>query len=191
MTFRFNPDTHEYFLADKPLLSVTRVLERAGLVSYPSATDYHKERGTFVHRASEMVDRGTLDWAALDPVLIPYCEAYRKFVEEARPEIVLSETPMYHGTYLYAGTFDRVIRLNGITSLIDLKTGSPHPATALQVAAYSELVRVNADIVCSKHFVLHLRDDATYKLQEINDVKRNFRVFLAALSVARWKEENL
>jgi len=150
------------------------------------------DRGTYVHAATEMIDKGTLDWNALDDTLRPYCEAYSKYCQSANMgEILISERPMYHAQYLYAGTLDRVVKMNGLTSLIDIKSGSPHPATALQVAAYAELVRANEDTHVSKGYVLYLRDDGTYRLDEVKDLKRNLQIFLAALTVVRWKEENL
>jgi hypothetical protein len=193
MTLRFVEETHEYFLAEKSLLSVTEVLSKAGLLNYPASTGYHMERGAFVHRATEMIDKGTLDWDSLDGHLRPYCEAYKRFVDDVKPEIILSEKPMYQPNYFYAGTPDRVVKMNGLTTLIDIKSGSPHPATVLQVAAYADLIGRNylEDIYISKAYVLYLRDDATYRLDEVKDLKRNLQIFLAALTVVRWREENL
>lgn len=189
--FRFVEESHEYFLGDRKLPSVTQVLKEAGLLYYPASSSYHMERGSFVHRATEWIDRGTLDWDSLDDTLRPYCEAYAKFCRDVNPEPILSERPLYHAQFLFAGTLDRVVKMNGFTSLIDIKTGSPHPATALQVSAYAELARVNEDIHFLKCFSLHLRDDGSYRLDEIPDARRNLQIFLAALSVVRWKEENL
>ena len=191
MTFRFLEETHEYFLADTPIRSVTQVLADVGMVDYRFGNENAALRGTYVHRATEMIDKGTLDWEGLDDILRPYCEAYRKWKEEAHPEIILSEKPMYHAKYLYAGTLDRVIRLNGSLVLIDIKTGVPSAATSVQVAAYIELARVNEDMHIFKGYVLHLRDDGTYRVNEVKDLKKQFQIFLAALTVARWRREHV
>lgn len=186
--FRFDPDQHQYFLGDRRLESVTEILGNTGIADYRWSSEEAMLRGTYVHKATEMIDRGTLDWSALDPILLPYCVAYQKFIEDKRPEILLSEEPMFHAQHMYAGTLDRIIVMDGITSLVDLKTGVPHRATAIQVAAYRELVRVNRDTVLTKCFSLHLRDDGTYRLDPIGDLRQNFSIFLAALTVERYKE---
>lgn len=192
MIFRFVEETHEYFLGDRPIPSVTQVLQGAGLLNYPASLADAKLRGTYVHRATEMIDRGTLDWETLDPILRPYCEAYASFCSAMNmEEILISEKPMYHSSFHFAGTPDRVATINGVRAVIDIKSGSPHPATALQVAAYRELVRDHEAIPFLKGFSLHLRDDCTFRLDEIADLNRNYQIFLAALSVVRWKEEYL
>ena len=191
MTFSFDPESHTYTLDGRTLLSVTSILKEAGMLVYPSGMQDAMMRGRYVHSATEMIDRGTLDWELLDDTLLPYCTAYQKFLLDKNPEILLSEKPMYHAGHLFAGTPDRIILMDGITSLIDLKSGTPHPATALQLAAYKEMIRVSEDIHCAKCFSLHLRDDGTYRLDEMKNLKTNYNLFLAALAVVRWKKENL
>ena len=190
-TFRFNEEDHSYWIGEQRIPSVTGILRDAGLLNYHGSSDYHMERGTFVHRATEMIDKGTLDWDSLDDTLRPYCEAYQKFIDDVKPKIILSEKPMYHPQFMYAGTLDRMVKMNGLTSLIDIKSGSPHPATALQISAYAELIGINENVYVSKASVLYLRDDGMYRLDEIKDLKRNLQIFLASLTVVRWREENL
>lgn len=187
--FSFDPETHIYTLDGVELISVTRVLELSGISDYRFSNEEAKTRGSYVHRATEFIDSGSLDWETLDPVLAPYCKAYQSFIEDKRPEIILSEKPMYHAGHLYAGTPDRVVRMDGFNCLIDVKTGVPNRTTAIQVAAYREMVRVSEDIHCAKCFSLHLRDDGNYRLDEIKSLKTNYQVFLAALTVVRWKRE--
>jgi hypothetical protein len=139
-----------------------------------------------------MVDKGSLDWDALDPVLLPYCEAYQSFIEDCRPEILISEKPLYHAQRLYAGTPDRVVKMNDRMVIVDVKTGALNPANWLQVAAYRELVHVNEDISATQGAILCLQDDGKYRLKTSNlkDMKRDYQIFLAALTVVRWKKEN-
>jgi len=189
MNFRFDAENHEYFLDDRRLESVTEILERSGIADYRFSNEEAMLRGTYVHTATEMIDRGTLDWETLDPILRPYCEAYQRFIEDKRPEILTSEKPMWHPAHFYAGTPDRVALMDGIVSLIDLKTGIPNRATAIQIAAYRELIRMNDGIVCRKSFSLHLRDDGTYRLDALPGGVHEYNIFLAALTVVRWKKE--
>ncbi len=187
--FEFREEDHSYWLDGRRLESVTEILSLSGIADYRFSNGEAMTRGSYVHTATEMIDRGTLDWSILDDTLRPYCEAYQRFIEDKRPEILLSEKPMYHAQYLYAGTLDRIIVVDGTTMLIDLKTGVPNRATAIQVAAYRELVKVNHDTVLTKCFSLHLREDGTYRLNPIENLRQNFSIFLAALTVERYKKE--
>ncbi len=189
MIFRFAEEDHSYWLGELRMESVTETLVDAGMIDRRFFTEESRTRGKYVHTAAEMIDRGTLDWDALDDTLRPRCEAYAKFCRDANPEILLTETPMHHPVYFYAGTPDRIVKINGTRMLIDLKTGVPVPATALQLAAYKELIRANGTGFCSKCSALYLRDDGSYKLHEYPDHARNLQIFLSALTVARWKKE--
>jgi len=190
MTFRFVEADHSYWLGEKRIPSVTGILRDAGLLNYHGSSDYYMGRGTYVHAATVMIDKGTLDWNALDDTLRPYCEAYRKFIEDARPEVLISERPMYHAAFLYAGCPDRVLMMNGRTVVVDIKSGVPIPANWLQISAYRELIAVNEDIHATQGGTLSLQDDGKYRFRTCNlkDMKRDFQIFLAALSIVRWKE---
>jgi hypothetical protein len=191
VTFRFLPDTHEYFLGDRRLESVTEILGGATLTDYRFSQEWYMARGRYIHAASEMIDRNSLDWTTLDPVLVPYCEAYRSFVEDCRPIVAVSEKPLYHAQHLFAGTPDRVVRMYDRMVVIDIKSGAPIAANWLQVAAYRELVQVNEDIHATQGAILCLQDDGKYRLKTCNlkDMKRDYQIFLAALTVVRWKKE--
>jgi len=191
MTFRFDPEKHEYFLDDRRMESVTEILGDAGLTDYRFSQEWYMTRGKYIHSASEMIDRNTLDWTTLDPVLVPYCEAYRSFVEDCRPVVAVSEKPLYHATHLFAGTPDRVVKMHDRMVIMDIKTGLPVAANWLQVAAYRELIHVNEDISPVQGAVLCLQDDGKYRLKTCNlkDMKRDYQIFLAALTVVRWKKE--
>lgn len=175
------------------MLRVTEILREAGMVDYSFSNEEAMTRGTYCHTATVMIDRGTLDWEGLDDTLRPFCEAYAKFCRDVNPEVILSEQRFDHPQYQYTGQVDRIFRIGGkmansATWLVDLKTGSPVPAVDLQVAAYRELPHGHTITKCC---VLYLRNDATYRLVESKDHRRNFNIFLAALSVVRWRKENL
>jgi len=195
--FSFNPDTHVYTLDGTQIPSVTQVLSDVGMVDGRLFTEEARVRGTYVHRATEFIDSGSLDWEALDPALFPYCTAYMKFIEDIRPEILLSERPLYHPDFKYAGTLDRLMKFGGSVAIVDFSTGDPLPTKEIQVSAYRELMWSNRFTEIGNHFIskgftLWLRNDGTYRLSnpiDIKDMVRKFNIFLAALTVVRWKKE--
>lgn len=188
-TFSFDPESHIYTLDGKVLPSVTEILKEAGLLAYAGPAEYQRLRGTYIHRATELIDIAMLDWEGLDKSLRPYCDAYVRFLEETRFAPEMSERSLYHPGLLYAGTIDRVGILDGRHVLIDIKTGFPHPATDLQLAAYYELIRPHVRV--ARCLALYLRGDGSYGLAETPDVHASFDIFLSALTVVRWRKENL
>lgn len=82
--------------------------------NYTGENEYQRDRGSKVHKMIELYNNGELDEDTLDPVLQPYLESY-KLADKLE--------------------FDDLI--------IDYKSGSKHPCTGLQLAGYTELVKVN------------------------------------------------
>ena len=140
--------------------SVTTILE-----AYPKDASYFKwikevgsdadtirdeagKRGTIVHELTERYDMGyeiscvdeqgrpqykMLEWAMF--------ERYVDFTNEFKPNVELMELHMASEKLGYAGTLDRVIKLNGKNYLVDIKTSnSIYPSYWLQLAAYRELL---------------------------------------------------
>jgi hypothetical protein len=69
-------------------------------------------------------------------------ERYVDFIKTYKPEIDAMEFHMISEELGYAGTLDRIIRLNGKTMLLDIKTSnSIYPMYWLQLAAYHELLK--------------------------------------------------
>ena len=79
----FNAEKHEYSLpTGEVLISVTQVIDRSGLVDTSHFTEFHRMRRQAVHMACEYDDRGCLDESSIDPRILPYVEAYRRFKAE-------------------------------------------------------------------------------------------------------------
>jgi hypothetical protein len=108
--FKFIQDGHLYLLDGNPLVSVTTCLP----YNYMKDNTDAMLKGTYVHEMARLWIMGNLDEEILDPVLKPYLEALKGFMRDS------------------AGM--------GICGVIDIKSGSPHPCTELQISAYVELV---------------------------------------------------
>jgi hypothetical protein len=180
----FDEEKHLYILGDRELLNVTRVLPDDKRRVDP----FYLQRGKLVHLATALFDHDELDEDSLDERIRPYLDAYVKFKRETGFEPKEIELPLYHPKYLYAGTIDRIGKLNGSQDLIDLKTGGKAKDDELQLAAYWELCRVSY-IKIRRVFDLYLHENGTYNLvPPETSPKLLLPVFLASLTVARWKE---
>lgn len=208
-TLRFDAHQHKYYVGDRELISVTTLLKVMGLQWYPNneAVRLKMELGSYVHEITERYDmtRLRIGTKRLNPEAIykndvirkengmhealPYFEAYKKFLQDIDCEVIEVEKRYYHPAWFYAGTIDRLVRLNGQLAILDLKTGIPIPATALQIGGYAELYK-HWHGVTPKGHVLYLQKDGGYKLKEIERIPEQSNMFLSALSVHHWKQKN-
>lgn len=164
-------------------LHVTEALSLGGLVDATWFTDEARTRGIYVHEGARLADLGILDRESLDPVLIPYMDAYRRFVEQARPRWGLIEYPIEDRTLGYVGRLDRA----NDTTICDIKTGAPQWWVAVQCAAYR---RCLPGAYNRKQFVLELRDDGTYRYTPTAEIsglsdREAERLWLSVLHVAQ------
>ena len=177
--------THLYTLGDRKLISVTQGIS---ILDTRWRDPWYLERGRLIHLACEYYDRDELDEDKLDPQIGPYLEAYVKFKSDTGFLVRLIEHKLYHPQYLFAGRIDRTGILNSVEDLIDIKSGTKVDTDELQGAGYWELCRVN-NIPVKKVFDLYLRENGTYSLVEIKNPKLLLPVFLAALTLTRWREK--
>lgn len=191
--FEFMEAEHIYLMGGVKIPSVTQVLP----YNYHGDNTAAMTKGSYVHQMIELEAQGILDEETLDPQLMPYLGAYRRFRAEHE--------------------------LNGI---YDVKSGSPHPCTDLQLAGYSLLVNENADKfegdllkspifelrLCSsvwgfagtpdivalesvpcvnvKIYAVYLKDTGSYKLEQVKgNLRHNQQMFLAFLQTYKWKKE--
>jgi hypothetical protein len=139
----FNEASHTYTVSGVKYPSVTQIISGMGLYGDTSFfTDESRNRGTFVHRIIQWHLSGELDESTIDPVLRPYFDAWLKFEKEAAYVSDICENVMASEIYHFAGTVDHIGHLNGYFCLIDVKTGVPAPATALQLGGYEILVKM-------------------------------------------------
>jgi hypothetical protein len=148
---------------------------------------WYLTRGTFVHRACELADMGELDPESIDPAIQTRVDAYWRFRNESefQPEII--EKRFTHSRYQYTGQIDRAGELNGKKILLDIKSGVESVTDNLQGGAYWGLLE-DAKIQVFRVHVLYLKEDGSYRLTEVENIRKMFNVFLAALTLFNFKE---
>lgn len=121
------------------------------------------DRGTAVHRATELLDKtGT---AEISEDYAPYLTAYAAFRREHEVEWELIEHADYHPEYGYAGTIDRYGKVDGIPTLLDIKTTYTvyKPLCGASLNLYRLMLQARQKCV-ERLLILHLKKDGTYKL---------------------------
>ncbi len=185
----FEPVEHVYRANGVIVPSVTQILEildECWRVP-PDALRRAADLGTAVHLACELDDRDDLDEDTLDPIVAPYLAAWRRFRLETgfAPEMV--EQRVFHPSYQYAGTLDRVGTVAGKRSVLDIKSGESWPSHGPQTAAYQQALLAAGEKTVSRCAV-YLRADGTYRLQALTG-KSDWAVFLACLTIRKFKEQ--
>jgi hypothetical protein len=180
-------DKHEYYLDGNPLDGVTSIIRDSGLMpSYmPDDLEWYLERGSAIHLATELYDKGTLDESTLDPRIAGYLESWKQskhYYPNERIEVQLADP-----VYWYAGTVDRL-------PLLDIKSGSPATWHRIQLSAYWGLCKANkidADLYSNPKAVYLQEDGSIAKVVSytIKDMIEGLKIFQCALVIVRARRE--
>lgn len=106
----------------------------------------------------------------------------------SRPEIIASEMPIFSKKYGYAGTLDRIYRIDNKYVLYDDKTsGTIYDHFKLQIASYANAVEEMTDIEISEIAVLQLgaKNKNNYRVALYPDWRDHFQAFLNVFET--WK----
>ena len=192
MNLKFDEKAHRYTINGKPVPGVTTVLREAGLMDLRFADELAMGRGTAVHEEIEKDARAEIEGRIDVEVrvehllgsnpLTPYFRAWQEFKRQSKIEILETEERVGNEVYRYAGTVDLRVKLYKEESIIDIKTGGKSPWHPLQTAGYAECYDRPL-----RRFALYLRKDESYSFVE-HTTREDRYVFLAALSIARWKQ---
>ena len=165
-----------------------------------AARDAAAVRGTKVHALADKLANG--HEVTVPDELAGHVDACVKFLDEWNPQPILTETPVYHDTYLYAGTLDLLAGMDdgegqGMQSwLLDFKTSKSgvYGETAFQLAAYANAtwcLKADGTIgpmpIVDRYAVVWLRSDG-YDLYEYHVDRSVFREFLYIQQCAKAAE---
>lgn len=172
---------------------VTETLEMAGIVDVSAfsripATVLEKarERGNIVHRCTEAIDRGeaydAADYAG-------YIEAYQTFKRERSfvPLLIEHEIRGSIDGMRFVGMCDRVGYLNGVETVIDIKSSyKPASSWPIQTAAYAWGMWGEFHRESRKRAVVFLKKTGEYELLVHNQHSDNV-IWKFALAITYWK----
>lgn len=186
----FNEERHEYRLDGLLIPNVTTVLQSVGMVDYScidrDVLEYAQTRGQYIHQATALYDQNDLDEERLSPPLKPYLEAWKRFRLESGFVPGEIEKQSHHPTYLYAGTADRVGKINGKPAIVDIKPPLSKPWWQIQTAAYALMWFPG---MVPFRMAVSLHPDGMYRAHRHVDPKDK-HIFLSALAVHNWKQNH-
>jgi hypothetical protein len=188
----FDPEKHEYRVAGRIIPSSTQILKDCKLFDFDAIPrevgEEAMDRGSKLHLMLEYLDKGELDESDIDPVLVPYRDAYGEFCETRKFSPALIEYAFYH-EWGYCGTLDRTGTFaEDDRVLIDIKTGEAEvkKPVGLQLVSYANKLE-NPRLY--RRIALRLSRKGTYRITEFKraDFERDLACFRAALNIYNWK----
>ena len=169
-------------------------------------------RGSVVHELTERYDAGEevtfvnqyggpqykmLEWSMF--------ERYVDFCKNHKFEVDMMEAHMTSKKLGFAGTVDRVIKFNGKTMLLDIKTSNNiYPSYWLQLAAYNELLK-ETGVECEQVGILWLnaKTRTTGKngavqgvgwqlvTRDMKEVKKDYKLFKGTYELWKFMNEDI
>lgn len=137
----FDEKEHLYHSPDGMRLEgVSDILsgELGGFDGFPESAAM---RGHDVHRAIQFYNENDLNESTIPEEAAGYLDCFKRAKEHHNIKIIQNEIMRYHPKYLYAGRMDAIVEINGITGVIDYKTGGPDKRNKWQLAMYLELIK--------------------------------------------------
>lgn len=189
---KFDESTHTY--ADdsgRSIPGVTSMIEAAGLYDSDCFDESAALRGTTVHVATAMYDRGVpIADGRLAKEYQPYLDAWIDFRETTKFAIQLVEVPVQSKVWGFAGMLDRTGRMDGgPLTLVDIKTGAVQAWHRIQTAAYG-LAFSEPIGPCPNRMCVYLSGDGKWKMDS-HESDDDAMVFRAIATLNQWKENNL
>lgn len=105
---KFEPEGHVYTYRGEHWPSITQILKAEGFIDTSHYDTWSRDKGSMVHLACKYHLLDELDEETLDPVIIPYLDAFKRFLSESDFWVHKSEMPGVNTTYRYSGTPDLV-----------------------------------------------------------------------------------
>lgn len=184
------------WIADQGITEADRIKKEAGI------------KGDKIHQATETIDKGlpidiikdkflNKDRGELEELTADEVEAvlsYRDYLDEVNPEIVTNEMVVFSD--IYAGTLDRIYRINGQIWIIDIKTSqSIWKDMIIQLSSYSHadidyfsLGITDEEWKNRKLAILQLGYQKNKKFWKFTEVQDRYDLFEIAYKT--WQEEN-
>lgn len=191
--FQFDDATHTYRVDGSILPSVTTIIKPL-FGDFYTRLDKHvledaAQRGTAVHALTEHIDRGDpFDIDDYGADMGGYRDAWRAFLRDSRAVIIGIEGRNYHPALRYAGTYDRLMDIDGERGILDIKTTSQlMPQTAIQTEGYRLIEEAwHPRPGRLRRWAVQLRADGNYRFEEYHD-PADTAVFLGLLAAHNWR----
>ena len=189
----FDEAAHAYTFEGKSVPSVTQVMRPITQLAYGAIPLEVLRKaaafGTAVHACTELYDQDDLDPFSVEDDWLPYMAGWEGFRKDRKPEIIAIELRL--ACSKYAGTIDRIMRIDGELWVIDIKTTCElHAHVGVQLAAYAALAEKHLGTKERiRRGAVQLRDDGGYRLREYTHLNDE-TCFAGLLGIFYWGQSH-
>lgn len=178
--FRFLCDTHQYFLGEKELPSVSHILKITKLgKDNDNIPPFFRERGIAGHLCVELHLKDQLDESTIDPELVPFFDGFKAFIVDHPIKPLFIEQRRYNESWGFAGTMDLIAE----DAIYDWKFSKNHDRVAeLQGQGYKILTHETHPNLPFK--VVQFPGDGSY---EIFDYGNKTDTWPHVMEIYKWK----
>lgn len=167
--------------------------ESAALAAPYKSSEGAKGRGTTVHSIVEAYKATTVRLEGIPEEFQGYANAFYKFIDELKPEIIEQEKSVFNEVDKIAGTLDMYAKIGDSYYVLDIKTGKDiYSEVDLQLSAYAHMLRLEGIKVDNIGVVLlEIGDDkkptGNYKFAPRTE---NHDAFLHAKALYEWQNKS-
>ena len=145
--FAFDAGPHTYTALDtgERLQGLTDMLEHTGWIDRRWYSEESSERGTIVHGWTAKMDDRSCTFAQACEYAQDYSgwlAGHHRATLVYRPVFHSIECPLVHPVYRFGGRLDRVALINGVLTIIEIKTGQKEKSHQVQTALQAILASV-------------------------------------------------
>jgi hypothetical protein len=177
-------ENHIYHLDGRQIDGLTSTIAEAGLMGN-FGTEWHMTKGTAVHLATELWDKGTLDESTVDPQIQGSLESWKRFRKDQNYTPIGIERKFFNSVLLVGMMIDR------LPGPCDLKSGSPEPWHILQISLHwSTLIGLGLKDMAKSPMDIYLDPDGgspKVKLYSYSELKEAYQVYCSMLHFIRWR----
>lgn len=114
-------------------------------------------------------------------------EAFHKWIEAHKVEVLASERRLFSKEHYYAGTCDLVAKVDGVMTVGDIKTSSGiYPEMRLQTAAYQHALQEEKGMLFPQRLIIRFdKKTGEFEAKTFLDFDLDFQGFKAALTLHR------
>lgn len=149
-------------------MRVTESLKVLGFIDDQWMNQDALDRGSIIHKLTELDDMNDLVEESVDPSLAPKLEAWRKFKRENNPKLIGIELKVDWAPYDMTGTLDRLLEMNDRLWIVDIKSGARAAWHRWQVALYALLWATKNAKPAPYRAVVYLQD-GIYRWDQYTD----------------------
>jgi hypothetical protein len=114
-------------------------------------------------------------------------EAFHKWIEANKIEVLAVERRIFSKEFFYAGTCDLVAKIDGKLGVIDYKTSSGiYPEMQMQTAAYQHALQEEKNLVFPERWIVRFdKVSGEFEAKPFYDFENDFAGFKGALALTR------